>query len=145
MEVQDQTEEAQQEVQSETQPYQGKRHRSGDASNGDSTPGGGIVLGPRDSLVGKLTTEGDVHVQGTLEGELVSGGDVFIDDKAAVKASIEGRNVQVRGELEGDLVAKDRLLLAGSGSVQGNVRVRRLAIEDGATLNGNVAMSKGEG
>jgi cytoskeletal protein CcmA (bactofilin family) len=143
MEVQEQTEETQQEIQNETQPYQGKRQRGGESHNGGS--GGGIVLGPRDSLVGKLTTEGDVHVQGTVEGEVTAAGDVWIEDKATVKANVEGRNVQVRGDLEGDLVAKDRLLLAGSGSVQGNVRVRRLAIEDGATLNGNVNMSKGEG
>ena len=139
MEVQEQTEE----IQNETQPYQGRKHRGAETSNGGS--GGGIVLGPRDSLVGKLTTEGDVRVQGTLEGELTAGGDVSIEDKATVKANVEGRNVNVRGDLEGDLVVKDRLLLAGSGSVQGNVRVRRLAIEDGATLNGNVNMSKGEG
>ena len=143
MEVQAQTEETQQEIQNETQPYQGRRHRSAESSNGGS--GGGIVLGPRDSLVGKLTTEGDVRVQGTLEGELAAAGDVWIEDKATVKANVEGRNVNVRGDLEGDLLVKDRLLLAGSGSVQGNVRVRRLAIEDGATLNGNVSMTKGEG
>jgi len=142
MEVQEQTEETQQEIQNDTQPYQGKKHRGAEVHNGSSS---GIVLGPRDSLVGKLTTEGDVRVQGTLEGELTAGGDVSIDDKATVKANVEGRNVNVRGELEGDLVVKDRLLLAGSGSVQGNVRVRRLAIEDGATLNGNVSMTKGEG
>jgi len=142
MEVQEQTEETQQEIQNETQPYQGKKHRGAEISNGSSA---GIVLGPRDSLVGRLTTEGDVRIQGTLEGELVAAGDVSIEDKATVKASVEGRNVTLRGELEGDLVAKDRLLLAGSGSIQGNVRVRRLAIEDGATLNGNVNMTKGEG
>ena len=137
------TEETQQDIQNDTQHYSGKRHRGAESSNGGS--GSSIVLGPRDSLVGKLTTEGDVRVQGTLEGELAAAGDVTIEDKATVKASIEGRNVSVRGEVEGDLLVKDRLLLAGSGSVQGNVRVRRLAIEDGATLNGNVSMSKGEG
>ena len=144
MEVQEQTEETQSEVPNDTQAYKGKRHGS-DTPNGGGNSGGGIVLGPRDSLVGKLTTEGDVRVQGTLEGELTAGGDVSIEDKATVKANVEGRNVNVRGELEGDLVVKDRLLLAGSGSVQGNVRVRRLAIEDGATLNGNVNMTRGEG
>src|SRR5437763_1579620 len=81
----------------------------------------------------------------TVEGELTTAGDVWIEEKSTVKANVEGRNVNVRGDLESDLVLKDRLLLAGSGSVQGNVRVRRLAIEDGATLNGNVNMSKGEG
>ena len=94
MEVQEHTEE----IQNETQPYQGRKHRGAETSNGGS--GGGIVLGPRDSLVGKLTTEGDVRIQGTVEGELTAAGDVWIEEKSTVKANVEGRNVNVRGPLE---------------------------------------------
>lgn len=142
MEVQEQTGE-QQEIQNETQPYQGKRHRGAESTNGGTSAG--ITLGPRDSLVGRLTTEGDVRVQGSLEGEVSAAGEVWIEDKATVKANVEGRSLNVRGDVEGDLTAKDRLLISGSGNVSGNVRVRRLAIEDGATLNGNVSMTRGEG
>ena len=111
------------------------RYRRGGDSNAHNT----IVLGPRDSLVGKLTVDGDVRVLGNLEGELVASGDVHVE--GTVKAGIEARNVSVRGQVTGDVTAKERLLLSGSGSLDGNVKIARLSIEDGATLNGNVTMT----
>jgi cytoskeletal protein CcmA (bactofilin family) len=107
--------------------------------------GSSIMLGPRDSLVGKLTVEGDIRVRGTVEGELAASGDVQIDPSARISAPITGRNVSVRGKVTGDVIAAERLLLAGHGSVEGNVTVSRLAIEDGATLNGNVSMGRRNG
>jgi cytoskeletal protein CcmA (bactofilin family) len=116
----------------------GQKGRSKTGQGGGSS----ILLGPRDSLVGKLTVEGDIRVRGTVEGELAASGDVQIDPSAKVSAPISGRNVSVRGKVTGDVVAAERLLLAGHGSLDGNVQVGRLAIEDGATLNGNVSMSR---
>ena len=116
-------------------------HRGRNKAN-QSGGGSSILLGPRDSLVGKLTVEGDIRVRGTVEGELAASGDVQIDPSAKVSAPISGRNVSVRGKVTGDVVAAERLLLAGHGSLDGNVQVGRLAIEDGATLNGNVTMGR---
>lgn len=138
MEVQEQTQEAAPEA-TEHQNDRASRRSRGDVGGGNS-----VVLGPRDSLVGKLTIEGDLRIQGTVEGELHATGDVDIEARATVRASVEGRNVSIRGEVHGDTNARERLLLAGSGTLNGNVRVARLAIEDGATLNGNVTMQKGE-
>jgi cytoskeletal protein CcmA (bactofilin family) len=61
-----------------------------------------------------------------------------------VRAKVEARNLAVRGTLDGDASVSERLLIAGSGSVQGNVRVARLAIEDGGVLNGSVTMERRE-
>ena len=138
MEVQEQTEEAAVEA-TEHQNDRGSRRSRGDHGGGNS-----IVLGPRDTLVGKLTVDGDLRIQGTVEGELQATGDVEVEARATVRASVEGRNVSIRGEVHGDATARERLTLAGSGTLNGNVRVARLAIEDGATLNGNVTMQKGE-
>ena len=99
-----------------------------------------VRLGPRDSLIGKLTISGDLHVQGTVEGELNASGDIQVDGGASIKASMEGRNVTVQGQVQGNVVARRRLTLTGNGSLNGDVRVSRLSVEDGATLNGNVQM-----
>ena len=58
-----------------------------------------------------------------------------------VQASIEGANVQVRGQVTGSVTARRRLTLGGSGRLNGDVKVSRLTVEDGATLNGNVTMT----
>jgi cytoskeletal protein CcmA (bactofilin family) len=39
------------------------------------------------------------------------------------------------------VTARRRLTLGGSGHLNGDVKVSRLTVEDGATLNGNVTMS----
>ena len=111
---------------------------------GDHGGSGNIVtIGPRDSLIGKLTVDGEVRVQGLIEGELHATGDVTVE--GTVNAPIEARSVTVRGQVTGDVVAKDRLVLAGSGVLTGNVKIGKLQIEEGATLNGNVTMSGGKG
>jgi len=102
--------------------------------------GSEIVLGPRDSLVGLLSIEGNLRVQGVAEGELRVKGDIRIDESASVTASLDGRNVSIRGRVTGNVTARERLLLAGSGVIGGDVRTSRLVVEGRATLNGNVSM-----
>jgi cytoskeletal protein CcmA (bactofilin family) len=101
-----------------------------------------ITLGARDVLAGRLVFEGDVRVQGTFEGEASLTGDLSIESQGAVKAKVEARNLNVRGTLEGEATARERMLIAGSGSVTGSIRVSRLAVEDGALLNGNITMER---
>jgi cytoskeletal protein CcmA (bactofilin family) len=113
-------------------------HPSGTAQNGGTNV---VTLGPRDTLNGKLEIQGDLKVHGHVEGELKASGDVAIESTASVQASIEGANVVVRGQVNGSVTAKRRLTLGGSGHLNGDVKVGRLTVEDGATLNGNVAMT----
>jgi cytoskeletal protein CcmA (bactofilin family) len=104
-----------------------------------------VSLGPRDTLRGQLEIHGDLKIAGTVEGELKASGDVLVDSTATVKASIEGANVNVRGQVDGSVTARRRLTLGGSGRLNGDVKVSRLTVEDGATLNGNVTMTPEKG
>ena len=116
----------------------GDRGRQDD--NGYDGGNNQVRLGPRDSLIGKLTIAGDLHVQGTVEGELAASGDIQVDSSATVKATLDGRNVTVQGQVQGNVTARKRLTLAGSGALNGDVRVSRLSVEDGAMINGNISM-----
>ena len=115
---------------------------AGQASNATQNGGHNIVsLGPRDILQGRLEIQGDLKIAGNVEGDLKAGGDVTIDPTATIQAAIEGANVSVRGQVTGNVTARKRLTLGGSGRLNGDVKVSRLTVEDGATLNGNVTMS----
>jgi cytoskeletal protein CcmA (bactofilin family) len=104
-----------------------------------------VSLGPRDVLQGRLEIQGDLKIAGNVEGDLKASGDVTIDSGATIQAAIEGANVNVRGQVTGNVTARKRLTLGGSGHLNGDVRVSRLTVEDGATLNGNVTMSSEKG
>jgi cytoskeletal protein CcmA (bactofilin family) len=113
-------------------------HAAGTSQNGGTNV---VTLGPRDTLHGRLEIHGDLKIAGNVEGELKASGDVLIDSTATIQASVEGSNVNVRGQVNGSVTARRRLTLGGSGKLNGDVKVSRLTVEDGATLNGNVTMT----
>lgn len=118
------------------------------AASASSTQNGGanvVSLGPRDVLQGRLEIQGDLKIAGNVEGDLKASGDVTVDAGANIQAAIEGANVSVRGQVTGNVTARKRLTLGGSGRLNGDVRVSRLTVEDGATLNGNVTMQSEKG
>jgi cytoskeletal protein CcmA (bactofilin family) len=113
-------------------------HAAGTSQNGGTNV---VTLGPRDTLHGRLEIHGDLKIAGNVEGELKASGDVLIEPTATIQASVEGGNVNVRGQVNGTVTARRRLTLGGSGKLNGDVKVSRLTVEDGATLNGNVTMT----
>jgi len=103
-----------------------------------------ITLGPEDSLEGKLNYNGHVAVSGRAEGEFRISGNFDIANGATVKALIEGNSVTIKGDVEGMLTARDKLTIGKSGKLNGDVTVKRLQIEDGASFNGHVRMGSFE-
>lgn len=103
-----------------------------------------IMLGPGDSLDGKLTYNGSLTVQGQAQGEFRVTGNFEVGSGASVKALIEGSNVTIKGEVEGVLTARDKLTIGKSGKLSADVTVKRLQIEDGASFNGHVRMGSFE-
>jgi cytoskeletal protein CcmA (bactofilin family) len=97
-------------------------------------------MGPGDILEGKLIYDGSVHADGRVEGELRVTGNIDVANGANVKALLEGSNVSLKGQVEGQVTARDKLTLGRNARLSGDVQVRRLQIDDGATLNGHVRM-----
>ncbi len=112
---------------------------------GENSSGGTVTLGVDDRLEGKLIIRSDLVVHGTIEGEVITTGDITVESGATVKAKLDCRNVSIRGRVEGDVTAQQRLRLAGSGYLQGAIRVAKLHVEDGATFNGSISMIGSEG
>jgi len=103
-----------------------------------------IMLGPGDSLEGKLTYNGHMTVQGQAQGEFRITGNFEVGSGATVKALVEGSNVTIKGDVEGMLTARDKLTLGKSAKLNGDVTVKRLQIEDGASFNGHIHMGSFE-
>jgi len=110
--------------------------------NGDGKRDGQrkFTMGPNDSLEGKLVYDGSVHVDGRAEGEIKITGNLDVAQGATVRISIEAANVNVKGQVEGAVNVKDKLTLGKNARLSGDIVVRRLQIEDGASLNGHVRM-----
>ena len=110
--------------------------------NGDGKRDGQrkFTMGPNDVLEGKLVYDGHVHVDGRAEGEFRVTGNLDVASGATAKILIEAANVTVKGVVEGSVAARDKLTLGKNARLQGDIVVRRLQIDDGASLNGHVRM-----
>jgi cytoskeletal protein CcmA (bactofilin family) len=110
--------------------------------NGDAKRDGQrkFTMGPNDSLEGKLVYDGSVHVDGRAEGEFKVTGNLDVAQGATARISIEATNVTVKGQVEGSVNVRDKLTLGKNARLSGDIVVKRLQIEDGASLNGHVRM-----
>ena len=97
-------------------------------------------MGPGDILEGKLIYDGSIRADGRVEGEIRVTGNIDVAANANVRALLEGSDVTVRGQVEGAVTARDKLTLGRNGKLSGDIQVRRLQIDDGATMNGHVRM-----
>jgi cytoskeletal protein CcmA (bactofilin family) len=97
-------------------------------------------MGPGDVLEGKLIYDGSIHADGRVEGEVRVTGNIDVANGATIKALLEGNNVTLKGQIEGAVTARDKLTLGKNARLSGDIVVKRLQIDDGATLNGHVRM-----
>lgn len=98
------------------------------------------IIGPGMTIVGDCTTEGTIRVEGAVEGSITAGKAVVIGKQGIVKGDIKTQDAVVSGRVEGTLVASSRLELQATCHIDGEVRTRRMQLEEGAVLNGSVEM-----
>jgi len=90
--------------------------------------------------IGEIWYEGNVQIDGRMEGTVHTKGTLVIGDRAVVKAKIEAGSVICKGKIQGDVVAKDSIKLMSPGFIDGTMSAPRLSVESGGVFNGRVSM-----
>src|SRR5688572_6125473 len=100
------------------------------------------IIGPGMKVIGDCITEGTVRVEGAVEGSVRAGKAVVIGKQGSVTGDVQTQDAVVSGRVSGTLVAESRLELQATCQIDGDVRTRRMQLEEGALLNGTVHMSE---
>jgi cytoskeletal protein CcmA (bactofilin family) len=100
------------------------------------------IIGPGMKVIGDCQSDGTVRVEGTVEGSIKAGKAVVIGKQGVVIGDIHTQDAVVSGRVTGSLVAESRLELQATCQIEGEVRTRRMQLEEGALLNGTVHMSE---
>jgi cytoskeletal protein CcmA (bactofilin family) len=98
------------------------------------------VIGPDLTIMGNLTSNGEVHVDGEVQGD-VHATHVVIGEGARVTGGIMAREIVVRGHIVGFLRGH-KVLLQATSHVEGDVLHKSLAIEQGAFFEGKSRRSE---
>lgn len=102
------------------------------------------TLGPSFVFTGDIAGQGDLSIEGRIEGTVDTAEHaVTIGSKAVVKARITARTVMVSGTVHADIKAASRVEIRRTGSVEGSIVAPCVVIADGAIFRGSIDMTNG--
>lgn len=91
-------------------------------------------------IKGEVHALGPIHVEGRVEGSIISKSYITIGELAVVKANLTANEIVVNGEVQGNVEALKGIKINQTGKVFGNIKGDRLIIEEGGLYQGNVNM-----
>jgi cytoskeletal protein CcmA (bactofilin family) len=101
---------------------------------------GPSVLGASVRIRGRVQGEGDVTIEGTLEGTLSVSGELVVAEGASIHASeaIVAATASIGGSVEGGVVAQGPIRLAPTARVHGDLKGSEISIDEGAEFSGRI-------
>jgi cytoskeletal protein CcmA (bactofilin family) len=94
------------------------------------------VLSSDVEIKGTVKFANDLVVDGKIEGEISSDGNLTVGENARIKAEIKTNTVVVYGKVHGNISVTDRVELKSSAEVVGDIKAKTLSIEAGAIFVG---------
>ncbi len=94
------------------------------------------VIGADVEIIGTIKSNGSVRLDGKLEGELICGGNATLGKEAQVKGNITATSVSYYRSVTGNILAKDKIAMKSTAVLNGDIKARRLTVEDGVTFVG---------
>jgi len=127
-----------------------QQHRSAPASAPAATYGGSSVssspvtsttatrniLSSDVEIKGTVKFSNELVVDGKIEGEITSSGNLTVGENARLKAEIRTGTVVVYGKVHGNITAASHVELKASAEVLGDIKAATLSIEAGAIFVG---------
>jgi cytoskeletal protein CcmA (bactofilin family) len=86
-------------------------------------------------LQGSVNSDGEVQLDGTVEGDLRAGS-LTIGEEASVEGEVIAENVIVRGRVKGSIRAR-QVQLAATARIEGDIVHSSLSMESGAFFDGH--------
>lgn len=103
------------------------------------------IIGRETSIKGIVTASGAIRIDGRLEGEIQTRGDVYVGDNGKVEGNIQARHVTVAGEIRGNVTATGRIEIVPTGRMIGDLESALLVIGEGGTFIGRSVKRETEG
>jgi cytoskeletal protein CcmA (bactofilin family) len=103
---------------------------------------GPTVFGKSMKIIGDVTCDEELYVDGELEGKLDLKGRLTIGPESKVSANIRAKEVIVFGSVRGNVEAEERIALRAGATIVGDIKTAGIIIEDGAYFKGGIDISK---
>ena len=99
------------------------------------------TIGIGTNIKGDINSNGDLRIDGNIDGNLSSEARVVIGAKSTINGDINAQNAIIEGTVNGNVFVKEILMLKSTAQVKGDIVMQKLAVENGAVFNGKSQMA----
>ena len=101
------------------------------------------VLGGGMTVAGDVTGQGELRIEGRVEGSVSTKGRVIVDASGEVEGGIEAEEVIASGKVSGNIKAKGAARLKKGCHVEADIEASVIELEEGGVVNGRLQMKTG--
>jgi cytoskeletal protein CcmA (bactofilin family) len=105
---------------------------------------GATVIARGVKVEGDFVSQGDVVIEGEVNGHVMASGLLSVGVDAKLKAEVAADDAVIAGLVEGTVTVKKRLELKATAKIMGDVVCETAAIEAGAVLHGKCSIGQGK-
>lgn len=111
------------------------------APKGAPAAGGLSVIGAGMTVRGDIESNGVVKIEGAVEGQLNARNQVLVARGGDVTGNIDTREAIIGGAVHGSISASERVEIQSGATVEGDITTQRIAVAEGAKVDGVIRMS----
>jgi len=89
---------------------------------------------------GVIKYQGNVRIDGQLDGEVHANGTLYLGEQAVLTGKIVAQAVISKGHITGDITTQDKVQLLSPAVLDGSIMTPSLFMEEGVTFNGTIQM-----
>jgi cytoskeletal protein CcmA (bactofilin family) len=113
-----------------------------------SNPGSGddkTVIGQQISIEGSIHGKENLLIEGSMKGKIeLAEHQVIVGSKGQVEAEIHAKDVTISGRMTGNIQALGKVEITRAAEFNGEVKARRISVEDGAYIKAVIELERGE-
>jgi len=95
------------------------------------------IIGNGTSIKGDLNINGFVRIDGDIDGNLTTDGNIIIGENARIRGNVNAKAAVIGGIILGDVYAKESVILLNDSAVIGDILSHKVQIEEEALFNGH--------
>lgn len=112
------------------------------AKNNNNTSNSINLIGQGTTIKGDINSDGDIRIDGSLKGNIISKGKVVVGTTGSIKGEINCKNTDISGKVEGKITVSELLSLKSTANVTGDIITNKLSIEPGTKFSGTCNMNE---
>lgn len=117
---------------------------SGGKNKQESVVGNNLlnIIGSGTAVKGDLVSEGDIRVDGRIEGHVTVKQRLVLGEGGSIQGDIHALDATIAGQLTGNITVSQMLVLKPSARIDGDITTDKIIIESGAQFNGKCTMNQ---